>query len=43
MEEANYMENRRLIDYFLLVPYLIMDLFDIINEITEYERECDKL
>lgn len=36
------MENRRIIGYFLLVPYLIMDLFDIANETTEYERSRTK-
>ena len=24
----------------LAIPYLIMDLFDIVNETTEYERRC---
>jgi len=26
----------------LFIPYLIMDLFDIVNETTEYERRCYK-
>ncbi len=24
----------------LFIPYLIMNLFDVVNETTEYERRC---
>ena len=28
---------------FLFIPFLIIDLFHIVNETTEYERRCNKL
>ena len=28
---------------FLFIPFLMIDLFHIVNETTEYERRCQRL